>query len=134
MGSKKSIRTENRNCSWRRIPEKCWGDENFTELTKLLLKNTEFNLCIVGSEEDGSRIKVEQTTKIKNLCGKLSLRQSAAFVYSADFVISNTSLCMHLAGAFKIPSITLLGSGMTVQNCIISNGVTPKVLLWEKKS
>ena len=91
------------------FPEKCWGDENFTELTKLLLKNTEFNLCIVGSEEDRSRIKVEQTTKIKNLCGKLSLRQSAAFVYSADFVISNTSLCMHLAGAFKIPSITLLG-------------------------
>ena len=27
----------------------------------------------------------------------------------ADFVVCNTSLCMHLAGAFKIPSLILLG-------------------------
>jgi ADP-heptose:LPS heptosyltransferase len=91
------------------FPEKCWGDENYTDLSKLLLANAEFNLCIVGSEEDKGRIKVDQTTKIKNFCGKLSLRQSAALVSSADFVITNTSLCMHLAGAFRIPSLTLLG-------------------------
>ena len=30
-------------------------------------------------------------------------------VSTADFVVTNTSLCMHLAGAFKIPSLTLLG-------------------------
>ena len=106
-----------RNPSERRIviapgggfPEKCWGDENFTELTKLLLENTGFILCIVGSEEDRSRVRVEQTTKIKNFCGRLNLRQSAALVSTADFVVNNTSLCMHLAGAFKIPSLTLLG-------------------------
>ena len=91
------------------FPEKCWGDENFTELTNLLLANTGFIPCIVGSEEDRSRVKVEQTNKIKNFCGKLSLRQSAALVSTADFVATNTSLCMHLAGAFKIPSLTLLG-------------------------
>ena len=44
-----------------------------------------------------------------NFCGKLSLRESAALVSEADFVITNSSVCMHLAGAFKIPSITLLG-------------------------
>ena len=27
----------------------------------------------------------------------------------ADYVVCNTSLCMHLAGAFKIPALTLLG-------------------------
>ena len=91
------------------FPEKCWGDENFTELTKLLLANAGTNISIVGSEEDKSRIKVEQTARIKNFCGKLSLRESAALVSSADFIITNTSLCMHLAGAFKIPSLTLLG-------------------------
>ena len=91
------------------FPEKCWGDENFTELTKLLLENTGFNLCIVGSMEDRDRVKVEQTTKIKNFCGRLNLRQSAALVSTADFVVNNTSLCMHLAGAFKIPALTLLG-------------------------
>jgi ADP-heptose:LPS heptosyltransferase len=91
------------------FPEKCWGDKNFTELTKLLLANAGFILCIVGSEEDRSTVKVKETTKIKNFCGKLNLRQSAALVSTADFVVTNTSLCMHLAGAFKIPSLTLLG-------------------------
>jgi ADP-heptose:LPS heptosyltransferase len=43
------------------------------------------------------------------LCGSLSLRESAAMVSQSDFVITNTSLCMHLAGAFEIPSLTLLG-------------------------
>ena len=38
------------------FPEKCWGDENFTELTKLLQANTGFTLCIVGSEEDRNRV------------------------------------------------------------------------------
>ena len=75
----------------------------------MLLENTGFNLCIVGSMEDRDRVKVEQTTKIKNFCGRLNLRQSAALVSTADFVVNNTSLCMHLAGAFKIPSLTLLG-------------------------
>ena len=27
----------------------------------------------------------------------------------ADYVICNSSLCMHLAGAFKVPALTLLG-------------------------
>jgi ADP-heptose:LPS heptosyltransferase len=30
-------------------------------------------------------------------------------VSQSDFVITNTSLCMHLAGAFEVPSLTLLG-------------------------
>ena len=28
---------------------------------------------------------------------------------TADLVVTNTSLCMHLAGAFNIPSLTVLG-------------------------
>ena len=30
-------------------------------------------------------------------------------VSQSDFVITNSSLCMHLAGAFEVPSLTLLG-------------------------
>ena len=37
------------------------------------------------------------------------MRESAALISVSDFVITNSSLCMHLAGAFKIPSLTLLG-------------------------
>ena len=78
------------------FPEKCWGDHNFTQLTNLLLKNRNSQICIIGSKEDQKRITFNQASHIKNLCGKLSLRQSAAMVSLADYVICNSSLCMHL--------------------------------------
>ena len=91
------------------FPEKCWGDKNFSHLTNLLLKNKNYQLCIIGSKDDKNRISVNDPSQIINLCGKLSLRQSAAMVSLADFVVCNTSLSMHLAGAFKVPALTLLG-------------------------
>jgi ADP-heptose:LPS heptosyltransferase len=91
------------------FPEKCWGDKNFTELTKLLIKNKHYQLCIIGSKDDKNRISAHDSSQLTNLCGELNLRQSAAMVSLADFVVCNTSLCMHLAGAFKIPALTLLG-------------------------
>ena len=91
------------------FPEKCWGDQNFSHLTNLLLKNKNYQLCIIGSKEDKNRILINNTAQLTNLCGELNLRQSAAMVSLADYVICNTSLCMHLAGAFRIPSLTLLG-------------------------
>ena len=91
------------------FPEKCWGDKNFSHLTNLLLKNKNYQLCIIGSKDDKNRISANDSSHLKNLCGDLNLRQSAAMVSLSDFVISNSSLCMHLAGAFKVPALTLLG-------------------------
>ena len=92
--------------------EKCWGNSRFTELTNLLLKEDNLQICILGSKEDRNRIKYQKNlgyNKIQNFCGTIELRKSAALISEADFVFTNSSLCMHLAGAFKIPSITLLG-------------------------
>ncbi|MBT3667465.1 MAG: glycosyltransferase family 9 protein [Opitutae bacterium] len=94
------------------FPEKCWGDSRFTELTNLLLKEDNLQVCILGSQEDRNRIKYQKNLRykrIQNFCGTLDLRKSAALISEADFVFTNSSLCMHLAGAFKISSITLLG-------------------------
>ena len=91
------------------FPEKCWGEGNFNNLTELILKETSLNISIIGSKEDRARIKVQESDRLKNLCGSLSLRESAAMVSQSNFVITNSSLCMHLAGAFEIPSLTLLG-------------------------
>ena len=91
------------------FPEKCWGDENFSHLTNLLLKNKNYQFCIIGSKEDKNRISANNSSRLKNMCGDLNLRQSAAIVSLADFVVCNTSLSLHLAGAFKIPTLTLLG-------------------------
>ena len=91
------------------FPEKCWGDQNFTELTNILLKDENYKICIIGSKEDKNRISSNDSSQLTNFCEKLSIRQSAAMVSVADFVVCNTSLCMHLAGAFRISSLTLLG-------------------------
>ena len=74
-----------------------------------MLHDPNNRISIIGSDEDESRIKAESSKNLTNFCGKLSLRESAALVSEADFVVTNSSFCMHLAGAFKIPSITLLG-------------------------
>ena len=93
------------------FPEKCWGDDNFTELVLLLLKRTPHRLALIGSQEDGERVNLPDgsNARILNLCGETSLRESAALVSRADFVITNTTVTMHFAGAFCIPSLTLLG-------------------------
>ena len=92
------------------FPEKCWGDQNFSDLTSLILENKNYQVSIIGSMEDKNRISVNDSSLLTNLCGELSLRQSAAMVSQADFVISNSSLCMHMAGAFNKLSIIVLSS------------------------
>jgi len=94
------------------FPEKLWGDDRYSNLLRNLADNPSYKFCILGSEEDRQRIQMPQNhngQRIRNFCGQLSLRESAAMISTADLVITNTSLCMHLAGAFEIPSLTLLG-------------------------
>ena len=82
-------------------------------LVDIIYKQTNYKIVIIGSNEDRSRIDFNRSEdfdlRVLNFCGKLSLMQSAALVSSSDFVICNSSLTMHLAGSFKIPSITVLG-------------------------
>ena len=88
--------------------EKCWGDENFNRLLQCLLNKTTHEISVIGSSDDFDRLNIVHK-RVRNLCGKLTLRKSAAIVSKADLVISNTSLSMHLAGSFKVPSLILLG-------------------------
>jgi heptosyltransferase-2 len=90
------------------FPEKSWGDNYFAQLTKLILDKTNSSICIIGSNEDENKINISHN-RLRNLCGRLELRETAALVSKSDLLISNSSLAMHLAGAFQIPSITTLG-------------------------
>lgn len=94
--------------------EKCWGDENFSKLLNLILQHTEHQIRIIGGKDDMARIGIADlprkfSHRCLDLSGKLSLRQSAGLVSSCDFVISNSSVAMHFAGAFSRPSLILLG-------------------------
>lgn len=95
------------------FPEKSWGNERFTKLVDILYNKTNHQIRIIGSIEDRKRIdndmSGQKSLRIQNYCGKLSLRQSAALISKSDLVISNSSITMHWAGCYKIPSITILG-------------------------
>jgi ADP-heptose:LPS heptosyltransferase len=89
--------------------EKCWGNINYSKLVTKLSQDNTNEIVIVGAREDSSRITSPDSKKIKNLCGKTSLRTTASIIKNADLIINNSSVSMHLAGTFGIPSITLLG-------------------------
>jgi ADP-heptose:LPS heptosyltransferase len=95
------------------FPEKSWGNERFTKLVDILYNRTNHQIRIIGSKDDRKRIDCDVSgqkgLRLLNYCGKLSLRQSAALVCRSDFVISNSSITMHWAGSYEIPSITILG-------------------------
>lgn len=88
--------------------EKSWGDDSFCKLVRLILGKTRSKIAIIGSSEDAKRINISHK-RLVNFCGRLTLRESASLVARSDLVVSNSSLAMHLAGAFAIPSITTLG-------------------------
>ena len=45
--------------------QKCWGDDNFSALTKLLLRDLKFKIYIIGSKEDKKRIRLRQNERVK---------------------------------------------------------------------
>ena len=63
---------------------------------------------MIGSIEDKEKINITHK-RLLNLCGQLKLENLLLWFRKSDFLISNSSLAMHLAGAFHIPSITTLG-------------------------
>lgn len=94
--------------------EKCWGDKRFAKLVSLILEKTNHQVTIIGGIDDENRIPVSHFNRFKaritSYCGKLNLRQSAAMVCTSNFVICNSSVAMHFAGAYSKPNLVLLGS------------------------
>ncbi len=77
---------------------------------------------LLGGKEDNdiaSFIEQETQGKAKNLCGKLSLDESACVVKHAQEVYTNDTGLMHIAAAFKKPIVSFWG------NTIPEFGMTP---------
>jgi ADP-heptose:LPS heptosyltransferase/transcription elongation factor Elf1 len=74
----------------------------------------------------GSPIDCVELKGAINLIGKLSLRQSAALISKAKLFMGLDSYPMHIADAFKIPSVILFGS--TDPRKVLMNGHTVKTV------
>ncbi|HLN52778.1 MAG TPA: glycosyltransferase family 9 protein [Lentimicrobium sp.] len=70
-------------------------------------------VVLLGGKEDAERGNITEYLsegKVVNLCGKLSLMESASIVRQAAAVISNDTGLMHIAAAFRKPLVSIWGN------------------------
>ncbi len=93
------------------FPEKCWPLDYYQELIKLMLIDPSVEIIIVGGKQDiaDAAYLVIEPSRVHNLAGKLKLRETYSVLKHADLALCNTSMLMHAAAAFHIPSLVLLG-------------------------
>jgi ADP-heptose:LPS heptosyltransferase len=76
-----------------------------------LLQNTQNQVILIGGKEDVEiGKKLAQKTNCINLCGLLSIHESAFLISKADAVITHDTGMMHIACAFRKKVITLWGN------------------------
>lgn len=84
----------------------------YDQLEKLV-DGLRLKLVLIGGEEERSladRLYRAFPNKVKNLCGELSLLQSARVIERSKIVISHDTGMMHVACAFNKPLISIWGS------------------------
>jgi lipopolysaccharide heptosyltransferase II len=89
-----------------------WGDENFSELGRLISKKTGSGIHIFGGAGDATRAKAIADgigLGAISLAGKLSLPETAAALSVSDCLVSNDTGVMHMGGAVNIPVIAIFG-------------------------
>ncbi len=88
-----------------------WPIEKFVELSRLLLeKNTNIDVWIVAGESDVPLLEAYRGMEHPRLhffVGKKSLQYTAAFLKTCDAFVSCTSSPQHLAGAMKVPTVSI---------------------------
>jgi len=91
--------------------EKCWPLENYATLVKMLTAISNLEVIIVGGKQDREvgRQLAAISPLVRSLAADLTLRETFALVAAADLVVCNSSMLMHAAAAFWIPTVVLLG-------------------------
>lgn len=95
------------------ITERHWGAERFYELA-VLLSTHGYSIAVVGGKEDtlqGEKI-IDRIPYSLNLCGKLSLSETAAVLKKSTLLITGDSGIMHIAYGLGIKTLSLFGPGI----------------------
>lgn len=99
-------------CPGSRHFTKRWPLERFAELCTSLL-NLNYDVIVFGAEEDsiaGETLHRIDPTRIFNLCGRLSLLETAAAMRLCTAIVANDSGLMHMAAAVGRPVTAVFGS------------------------
>ena len=82
---------------------KSWEGEKYQHICDYLLTNN-YNVITIGESKD-----CVELSGALNLIGKTSIRMAAALTSKADIFFGIDSFPMHLANAFRVPSVVLFG-------------------------
>lgn len=88
---------------------KKWPLEKWEALVSQLSLNLAQKIYLLGGpadKEEAQRLK-KNYSNVENLCGKLSLSESAQLMKSAKCVIAHDSAALHLASCANIPTIAI---------------------------
>ena len=92
--------------------DKRWTEQGFAQVADGLIEKYNCRIVFIGSEEDApvvSRIKGLMKGTPVDLCGRISLPQSAALMRQAALAIVNDSAPLHIASYLDIPVLAIFG-------------------------
>lgn len=110
------------------ISEKRWGGEKFHQVALMLVKDG-YRIVVVGGKEDvaDGAVILEGIPGTINLCGRLSLPETAAVLKEAELLITGDSGIMHIGHGLGVRILALFGPGIERKwaprgrNCSIIN-------------
>lgn len=99
------------------LEEKCWPPTELGEALRLVASGDAFgfgepNVILVGGPQDrerGQGVLAKAGLSVKSICGETSLRTTFALTEQADVVLTNASMLLHAAAAFRRPTVAVLG-------------------------
>ncbi len=97
--------------------EKCWPAEDLGRALRdmaaaMRARWGESDLLLVGGPTDrgrAARVLAAEIPGLRSVCGETSLRSSFALAEQADLVLTNASMMLHVAAAFRRPTVAVLG-------------------------
>lgn len=92
--------------------EKRWGSAKYAELCSLLHGDLNLPMILVGSPQEidiGREIAAGAKGRIVNLVGKIPFRTTAGLIRRSRMLLCNDSSVMHIAVAYRIPSLAIFG-------------------------
>ncbi len=95
------------------IEERRWGSDRFHQVAKVLVERG-YGMVVVGGRDDrkaGDEIAAGLHSVV-NLCGQLSLVETAAVLKESELLITGDSGIMHIGFGLGIKTLSLFGPGI----------------------
>lgn len=99
-----------------RNAERQWGCANYIALIRrLIAHDTRFDVSVCGAPQDAAEVqRVAKSTGAQAVPARSSLREFAALIHEFDLLLTPDTAVVHLAAAWKLPTVALYHSDPAV--------------------